>query len=508
MTIQLDGTTVSTTMRTPGHDFELAVGFCHTEGLLAGAPVTGVRYCATGRRGRDRVQRRHRRDRRVGARADAAPRHHVVELRVVRQRSTRRHVRRGWHRCRADRADRRSSCSARCRSWCSDRPAACSTRPAPSTPRPCSTATARSATSARTSAATTRSTRWSGAMLLAGELPATGLGLFVSGRASFEMVQKAWAAGFGTLVAVSAPTALAVDAARRARLARRVRPRRPLQRLRARTTDDAGIVACAACAWKPASRRRSTCSASRATPSTARPSIAAVKAAEAAELPGRHRVDARAQVPTSRSWRSRPDWRALRALQTALQRRRARRRRQLRVASPRSASTPRACPSTCSRERLYPQLPPEGKPAFCFYPMSKRREAHANWYATPFERAQRHDARARHERPDVRRPRRAAHHRLDRPRRLRVGRHAVRQRPRRHQGRRVHDALRQGRRRCTASSARSSSATSTTSTTWRRTAWVLAPGAVRLERVESGVPDPGCRTAVPGTRHMRRVRPW
>ena len=39
--------------------------------------------------------------------------------------------------------------------------------------------------------------------------------------------------------------------------------------------------------------------------------------------------------------------------------------------------------------RLYPQLPPEGKPAFCFYPMSKRREAHANWYATPFERAPR-----------------------------------------------------------------------------------------------------------------------
>jgi FdhD protein len=54
-----------------------------------------------------------------------------------------------------------------------------------------------------------------GAMLLAGELPAGGLGLFVSGRASVEMVQKAWAAGFGTVVAVSAPTALAVDAARR-----------------------------------------------------------------------------------------------------------------------------------------------------------------------------------------------------------------------------------------------------------------------------------------------------
>jgi FdhD protein len=33
------------------------------------------------------------------------------------------------------------------------------------------------------------------------------------------MVQKAWAAGFHALVAVSAPTSLAVDAARRAKLA-------------------------------------------------------------------------------------------------------------------------------------------------------------------------------------------------------------------------------------------------------------------------------------------------
>jgi FdhD protein len=47
-------------------------------------------------------------------------------------------------------------------------------------------------------------------------LPATTFGLYVSGRASFELVQKAWAAGFPAMVAVSAPTALAVGTARRA----------------------------------------------------------------------------------------------------------------------------------------------------------------------------------------------------------------------------------------------------------------------------------------------------
>jgi peroxiredoxin len=42
-------------------------------------------------------------------------------------------------------------------------------------------------------------------------------------------------------------------------------------------------------------------------------------------------------------------------------------------------------PEELKRTRLYPQLPPEGKAAFCFYPMSKRREAGANWYEEPYE---------------------------------------------------------------------------------------------------------------------------
>ncbi|HYA69142.1 MAG TPA: chlorite dismutase family protein [Acidimicrobiales bacterium] len=36
--------------------------------------------------------------------------------------------------------------------------------------------------------------------------------------------------------------------------------------------------------------------------------------------------------------------------------------------------------------RLYPELPPAGMPAFCFYPMSKRRVGDDNWYQLPYER--------------------------------------------------------------------------------------------------------------------------
>jgi FdhD protein len=53
-----------------------------------------------------------------------------------------------------------------------------------------------------------------GRLLLDERLPASELGLMVSGRASFELVQKALVAGIPLLAAVSAPSSLAVSLAR------------------------------------------------------------------------------------------------------------------------------------------------------------------------------------------------------------------------------------------------------------------------------------------------------
>ncbi|HET9089078.1 MAG TPA: chlorite dismutase family protein [Acidimicrobiales bacterium] len=43
-------------------------------------------------------------------------------------------------------------------------------------------------------------------------------------------------------------------------------------------------------------------------------------------------------------------------------------------------------PEQMVNDRLYPVLPPEGKTAFCFYPMSKRRGEVNNWFGLEYER--------------------------------------------------------------------------------------------------------------------------
>lgn len=79
-----------------------------------------------------------------------------------------------------------------------------------------------------------------------------------------------------------------------------------------------------------------------------------------------------------------PDWVTLRRLQTALQ------AAGLEVADSYVSLTEvseyaKGMPEEHLQARLYPTLPPEGKRAFCFYPMNKRRGDKDNWYALDFD---------------------------------------------------------------------------------------------------------------------------
>jgi FdhD protein len=213
--IRLDDHLVTTTMRTPGHDFELAVGFLHAEGLLAGAPVKTVRYCGT------------------GSAVD-------TEFNVVSVETD------GLAPPPAPRLTTTTSACGLCGSATIEDLCA---RLVPLTPGPAldldvlakvpgrvlaeqllfSTTGGVHAAASFDSAGAPIVVREDigrhnavdkvvGRMVLDnagldGALPAEGLGLFISGRASFEIIQKAWAAGFATVVAVSAPSALAVDTA-------------------------------------------------------------------------------------------------------------------------------------------------------------------------------------------------------------------------------------------------------------------------------------------------------
>jgi len=80
------------------------------------------------------------------------------------------------------------------------------------------------------------------------------------------------------------------------------------------------------------------------------------------------------------------DWQALRALQSGLQ------RAGLEVVDSYVSLTEvseysKGMPEEMLQGRLYPEIPPRAHhmPAWCFYPMSKKREADANWFTLPFE---------------------------------------------------------------------------------------------------------------------------
>jgi FdhD protein len=209
--IHLDGVLVATTMRTPGHDFELAAGFCAGEGLLGSATIRTCRYCGTAQA--------------------AAGELNAVSVDTGGEAPTPR--------------PRLTVTTAAC--------GVCGTtaidelrerihtlpRTDPFAFEVLADAPARitieqelfALTGAVHAAAAFDRTgapivvredigrhnavdKVVGRLLLDGALPASDLGLYVSGRASFEIVQKAWAAGFPAVVAVSAPSSMAVAAAR------------------------------------------------------------------------------------------------------------------------------------------------------------------------------------------------------------------------------------------------------------------------------------------------------
>ena len=211
--IRLDGHMVATTMRTPGHDYELAVGFCAGDGLLGGAAVTGVRYCGEG--------------------PAAEFEYNVVTVETGGKAPVP--------------APRLGNVSAACGICGSTTITDMAARLGPLTgTRQFSVDAVHAALDAvpaaqemfgRTGGLHAAATfhadgrldivredigrhnavdKVIGRRLLDGRDDAAAMALFVSGRASFEMVQKAWAAGIGTLIAVSAPSSLAIESSRAA----------------------------------------------------------------------------------------------------------------------------------------------------------------------------------------------------------------------------------------------------------------------------------------------------
>ena len=205
---------VAVTMRTPGHDFELAAGFLFTEGIVAAqGDVSHVRYCDVPREEQqynvvtvdlrrpydpELLQRNFYTTSSCGVCGKAsldsisvrcAPVAEGPEVRRVGRRRASRPAARG--------------------------PAGVRPHGRPARRGPVRHRRRRCSSCARTSAATTPSTSWPAGPCSPGQLPLSERVLMVSGRLSFEIVQKAAVAGIPIVCAVSAPSSLAVDAGRR-----------------------------------------------------------------------------------------------------------------------------------------------------------------------------------------------------------------------------------------------------------------------------------------------------
>jgi FdhD protein len=219
--IRLDGTPSSVTMRTPGHDLDLALGFLLAEGVVrAACDVATAEHCPTAARG-----------------PGGEPTHNVVDVRLTGSAPGPRADRAGGgprrvsSACGVCGADSIDAVRVRSPYTVADDAVRVDVAVLASLPGRLRAAQALFDRTGGVHAAglftpdgdllclredvgrhnaVDKVVGWA---FTAGRIPLRGLILQVSGRASFELAQKAWTAGCPVLAAVSAPSSLAVDVA-------------------------------------------------------------------------------------------------------------------------------------------------------------------------------------------------------------------------------------------------------------------------------------------------------
>jgi FdhD protein len=209
------------TMRTPGHDFELAAGWLLHEGLAGPGAIHGVAYCT------DEALTAEEEFNVVTVTLSAPPRRDPGHRHVGQSSGSS-----ACGVCGKDSVAEALSAPAADR-WSGELPSASVVRSLPDLVRSRQQVFDRTGGVHAAALATADGDllvvredvgrhnavdKVTGARVLAGAPPAEAC-LVVSGRAGFELVQKAVAAGVGSLVAVGAPTSLSVRLAESSRLA-------------------------------------------------------------------------------------------------------------------------------------------------------------------------------------------------------------------------------------------------------------------------------------------------